>query len=135
MRTPADPHRPVLVSAISWKNSSRLSERNARMKALLIAWILTILAIAANAQSPVSVSGHAMIPDASATQNTSIRFELTGCDKGQARVPGVAVFSDYKKDFLVNSTTGAFSGTLYANAVIDCNGTLGATKYNVTVLY
>ena len=105
------------------------------MKALLIAWILTILAIAANAQSPVSVSGHAMIPDASATQNTSIRFELTGCDKGQARVPGVAVFSDYKKDFLVNSTTGAFSGTLYANAVIDCNGTLGATKYNVTVLY
>jgi hypothetical protein len=96
--------------------------------------LLLCLATPTFAQSTVAVSGHARLPDGSATTNTSIQFELAGCANGQARVDGIAVFSDYKKPFPVDPATGAFSGVLYPNSAIDCNGTLGTTQYNVTVL-
>jgi len=95
---------------------------------------LLLASTVAIAQTTVPVSGHVLIPDGSAPGSTSIRFELIGCPNGQARVDGVAILGDYKKDFAVNSTTGAFSGALYPNTLIDCQGTLNTTQYNVTVL-
>jgi hypothetical protein len=92
----------------------------------LCAWLF--IAASAAAQTTVAVSGHVQIPDSSAPANTKIRFELIGCSNGQARVDGVAIFSDYHKDFDV--IAGAFSGTLYPNTSIDCNGTIGSTQYN-----
>jgi hypothetical protein len=100
------------------------------------AWTFCVLLAASSqqlaAQTTVAVSGHAQIPDGSAPSNTKIRFELIGCSNGQARVDGVALFSDYHKDFDV--TAGVISGTLYPNTSIDCNGTIGSTKYNATFL-
>jgi hypothetical protein len=105
------------------------------LKHLLRIAALLCLALPAFAQSTVAVSGHAQILDSSAPLNTSVRFELIGCSNGQARVDGVAVFADNKKDFQVNPATGIFTGALYPNASIDCNGSLGTTKYNVTFVY
>lgn len=105
------------------------------MRALKILGVVAVLACASAFAQTVAISGHAQILDSSAPTNTTVRFELIGCANGQPRVPGVAVFSDSKKDFAVNSTTGVFSGVLYPNAAIDCNGTLGSTQYNVTFLY
>src|SRR5581483_10463183 len=91
---------------------------------------LLLLAAQLSAQTTVAVSGHVQIPDGSAPANTSVLFELIGCSNGQARVDGITIFSDYKKSFAV--TNGAFSGALYPNSSIDCNGTLGTTQYLVT---
>lgn len=105
----------------------------------LIAYCL-LLGASAAAQTTVAVSGHALLPDNSAQSNVTIRFELLGCANGQAKIDGIGIFSDYKKDFTVNATTGAFSGVIYPNVAtpstnsIDCNGTYGTTQYNVTVL-
>jgi hypothetical protein len=99
-----------------------------------------LLAGSALAQTTVAVSGHALIPDGTAASSVKMRFELIGCSNGQARIDGVAIFSDYKKDFTVDAVTGAFSGVIYPNVAavstngIDCNGTYGSTQYLVTVL-
>lgn len=103
----------------------------------LIANCLLLIA-AAQAQTTVPISGHALLPDGSAEASVTVRFQLIGCANGQAKIDGVGIFSDYTKDFAVNATTGAFSGALYPNifspatSSIDCNGTYGMTQYAVT---
>src|SRR3954465_8659574 len=108
--------------------------RNPPFRAGLAAILLVACCLspsAAFSQTTVAVSGHALIPDGTAASNVKVRFELIGCSNGQARIDGVAVFSDYKKDFDVNATTGVFSGVIYPNVAavstngINCNGTYG----------
>jgi hypothetical protein len=113
-----------------------------RMGRICVPLVLALLATHAIAQTTVAVSGHAQIPDASVQANVKIRFELIGCANGQARIDGVAIFSDYRKDFDVNPSTGAISGVIYPNVdavpatnhSIACNGSYGTTQYLVTVM-
>lgn len=91
------------------------------MKKLLLT-LLTVVAFLLPASATQTVSGNVKDIVGSAVTNAYVQFDLTGCDlrKFTPRVSG-AIIGKYVKQFPVDST-GAFSGTVYGNDEISCNG-------------
>jgi hypothetical protein len=97
--------------------------------------LLVLLLFALPLFCSVPISGNLKdISTGAITTGTFVRFELTKCGANVPRVTGTATIVSKVKDFRP-STTGAISGTLYANDEIECGGVTDNSCYDMSVYF
>lgn len=86
------------------------------------------------AQSRIPVTGHFGGVGTDTPNNFGVRFELTYCGANLPRVFGVFNPVLTNTTLVVDPTTGLISGQIWPNDFLNCGGTLGGTRYNVTAM-
>jgi hypothetical protein len=99
-------------------------------------FLLLLSAAALFAQTPtqIPVTGHFGGVGHPASGNFGVKFQLTYCGANLPRVFGIFNPVQTNATFPVDPTTGLISGQIWPNDVLNCGGTLGGTRYNVTAI-
>jgi hypothetical protein len=92
-----------------------------------------LLCAPASALNTIPVTGHVVDPSQGIPAGMSVKFELYNCGGNYPRIVGS--FGIVRQNFtLTPDSSGLITGTIVPNDVIDCGGTTGTTRYNVSLL-
>lgn len=101
--------------------------------ALIFALFLADGALLAG-QSRIPVTGHFGGVGTDTPSNFGVKFELQYCGSNLPRVFGIFNPVLTNTTLTVDPTTGLITGQIWPNDFLNCGGTVGGTRYNVTAM-